>query len=224
MAEMDRQAHRRMCPSFLVSSSVQQCLNTQHACAWNTSRPTAPGWVVRSRCALQVPPMPPDQTRKVIERELGGVSLEDVFEWIDLEQPLGSASISQVLPLPAPGSKCCLPGREQGRCRGTRPMLSRAWKACFCNLWQGASPGQHGLMNAIFQHLHRRTVAATPKEWSADEPRYQVACHSSSSRDAVPSCSCLRRLFKWEMRPHALPDLATQQKKSFIAMSLKQYH
>ena len=54
------------------------------------------GPVLRDLAGLQVPPMPPDQTRKVIERELGGVQLEDVFEWIDLEQPLGSASISQV--------------------------------------------------------------------------------------------------------------------------------
>ena len=37
------------------------------------------------------------QTRGVIERELGGAALEDVFEWIDLEQPLGSASLAQVL-------------------------------------------------------------------------------------------------------------------------------
>ena len=43
----------------------------------------------------QVPPMPPAQTRAVLERELGA-PLEEVFEWIDLETPLGSASISQV--------------------------------------------------------------------------------------------------------------------------------
>lgn len=43
----------------------------------------------------QVPPMPADQVRAVIERELGA-PLEALFEWIDLEQPLGSASISQV--------------------------------------------------------------------------------------------------------------------------------
>ncbi len=40
--------------------------------------------------------MPPAQTKEVIERELNA-RLEDVFEWIDLEKPLGSASISQVL-------------------------------------------------------------------------------------------------------------------------------
>ena len=39
--------------------------------------------------------MPPAQTKEVIERELNA-PLEDVFEWIDLQKPLGSASISQV--------------------------------------------------------------------------------------------------------------------------------
>ncbi len=45
---------------------------------------------------LQVPPMPAQQARSVIEEELGGVPLEEVFEWIDLDTPLGSASIAQV--------------------------------------------------------------------------------------------------------------------------------
>lgn len=40
--------------------------------------------------------MPACQARAVLERELGGTPLEQVFEWIDLEKPLGSASISQV--------------------------------------------------------------------------------------------------------------------------------
>lgn len=44
----------------------------------------------------QVPPMPADQVRAVIESELGGISLDQAFEWIDLDSPLGSASISQV--------------------------------------------------------------------------------------------------------------------------------
>ena len=43
----------------------------------------------------QVPPMPPAQVRASIEGELGA-PLEQVFEWINLEKPLGSASISQV--------------------------------------------------------------------------------------------------------------------------------
>ncbi len=43
----------------------------------------------------QVPPMPPAQVRASIEGELGA-PLEQVFEWINLDKPLGSASISQV--------------------------------------------------------------------------------------------------------------------------------
>ncbi len=46
---------------------------------------------------VQVPPMPASQARAVIEEELGGLPLEEVFEWIDLDEPLGSASIAQVL-------------------------------------------------------------------------------------------------------------------------------
>ncbi|KAH7619626.1 hypothetical protein Ndes2526B_g06607 [Nannochloris sp. 'desiccata'] len=44
----------------------------------------------------QVPPMPAAQVRAVIEEELGNVPMDQVFEWIDLDNPLGSASISQV--------------------------------------------------------------------------------------------------------------------------------
>lgn len=44
---------------------------------------------------VQVPPMPPAQTKEVIESQLNA-KLEQVFEWINLEKPLGSASISQV--------------------------------------------------------------------------------------------------------------------------------
>ncbi|MEW5318649.1 MAG: hypothetical protein WDW38_009856 [Sanguina aurantia] len=44
----------------------------------------------------KVPPMPIEQARAAIQRELGIQRLEDVFEWIDLEEPLGSASIAQV--------------------------------------------------------------------------------------------------------------------------------
>ncbi len=46
----------------------------------------------------QVPPMSPEATRAAIARELGLAEgqLGAVFEWINLERPLGSASISQV--------------------------------------------------------------------------------------------------------------------------------
>ena len=69
--------------------------------------------VPSSACAVQVPPMPPAQARKVIEAELGA-PLEDIFEEIDLEKPLGSASIAQAWP-PATS----LSG---GRCRGAPTM------------------------------------------------------------------------------------------------------
>ena len=40
--------------------------------------------------------MDPEATRSIICKELGIQDLSDVFEWIDLESPLGSASIAQV--------------------------------------------------------------------------------------------------------------------------------
>lgn len=36
------------------------------------------------------------QTRLVIQNELGSRSLNEVFSFIDLDQPLGSATIAQV--------------------------------------------------------------------------------------------------------------------------------
>jgi predicted unusual protein kinase regulating ubiquinone biosynthesis (AarF/ABC1/UbiB family) len=36
------------------------------------------------------------QAREAVRRELGVTDLSEVFEWIDLAKPLGSASISQV--------------------------------------------------------------------------------------------------------------------------------
>lgn len=40
--------------------------------------------------------MPPEEVEAALKRELRIRSLGDVFEWIDLEKPLGSASIAQV--------------------------------------------------------------------------------------------------------------------------------
>ena len=48
---------------------------------------------------MQVPPMSPQRVREVLQGELGGTPIEDVFEWLDLDKPLGSASIAQVLRL-----------------------------------------------------------------------------------------------------------------------------
>ncbi|GFR52787.1 hypothetical protein Agub_g15404, partial [Astrephomene gubernaculifera] len=44
----------------------------------------------------KVPPMSPSATRAALQRELGVADLGQLFEWIDLERPLGAASISQV--------------------------------------------------------------------------------------------------------------------------------
>ena len=43
----------------------------------------------------RVPPMPTAVARRVLARELGDAPLGDVFAWIDLERPLGSASVAQ---------------------------------------------------------------------------------------------------------------------------------
>ena len=44
---------------------------------------------------LQVPPMSPDRVSRIIEQELD-TTIEDLFESIDLKNPLGAASIAQV--------------------------------------------------------------------------------------------------------------------------------
>ncbi|GLI59949.1 hypothetical protein VaNZ11_002002 [Volvox africanus] len=44
----------------------------------------------------KVPPMSAEVTRAALQQELGVSDLSELFEWIDLENPLGSASISQV--------------------------------------------------------------------------------------------------------------------------------
>lgn len=64
--------------------------------------------------------MPAEQTRACLRRELGVGDLEEVFDWIDLEEPLGSASIAQAGPL----SSC----RESRR----RPPLSGVADTCPC--------------------------------------------------------------------------------------------
>ncbi len=44
--------------------------------------------------------MSAEKTRAVIEQELGDTPIEDVFEWIELDSVLGSASIAQATPVP----------------------------------------------------------------------------------------------------------------------------
>jgi len=64
----------------------------------------------------RVPPMPAAAVERVIRQELGGVPLDQVFEWIDLDTPLGSASISQVhkARLKAPPRRGWLGRRRRG--------------------------------------------------------------------------------------------------------------
>ena len=45
--------------------------------------------------------MSADETKVILEAELG-LRLANIFDWIDLDQPLGSASISQVTALSCP--------------------------------------------------------------------------------------------------------------------------
>ena len=45
--------------------------------------------------------MAPDQVKQVIEKQLGK-PIDEVFAWIDLANPLGSASIAQVRIMLAP--------------------------------------------------------------------------------------------------------------------------
>jgi hypothetical protein len=52
--------------------------------------------MTRGHSAPQVPPMPAAQAVAVMEAELAGRPLDDIFEWINLDTPLGSASIAQV--------------------------------------------------------------------------------------------------------------------------------
>ena len=53
---------------------------------------------------LQVPPMPAAEALAVLQAELLGQPLDEVFAWINLDTPLGSASIAQVGLLKAVGS------------------------------------------------------------------------------------------------------------------------
>ena len=45
---------------------------------------------------VKVPPMTPEKTKEIIEQRLGK-PIDEVFAWIDLSKPLGSASIAQVI-------------------------------------------------------------------------------------------------------------------------------
>ena len=50
--------------------------------------------------------MPAEETRLILEAELG-LRLANIFEWIDLQRPLGSASISQARSRLSPATLDC---------------------------------------------------------------------------------------------------------------------
>ena len=57
-----------------------------------------PKEICQRLCRLhdQVPPMPAKQVEELLKEEFKVTGLHELFEWIDLETPLGSASIAQV--------------------------------------------------------------------------------------------------------------------------------
>lgn len=72
-----------------------------------------------------VPPMPAAMAQKVIEAEFRGAPLGDIFEWIDLEKPLGAASVAQVHKARLRGAP---PGTKKKNQGGKRAALLR-WLA-----------------------------------------------------------------------------------------------
>ncbi len=95
-------------PSAVAAPTPPPLLRTQTGQFIGARSDFVPEQICRRLALLQdqVPPMPAQQAREVIEDELG-MPLEEAFEWIDLEEPLGSASISQVGTLPACRPACC---------------------------------------------------------------------------------------------------------------------
>jgi predicted unusual protein kinase regulating ubiquinone biosynthesis (AarF/ABC1/UbiB family) len=74
----------------------------------------------------QVPPMPPPQAGQCIQEELGSNNpLDKIFEWIDLEHPLGSASISQV----HKAKLSCYKGKPSHGVGGRRSVKEEAGEA-----------------------------------------------------------------------------------------------
>ncbi len=100
---MDKARACGMCgaPAVLgVAGDIHGPPTATHA----ATQPGAPWWPL---ARPQVPPMSPDQARSAICQELGVEKLSDVFEWIDLDKPLGSASVAQARPCPQrPPSLC----------------------------------------------------------------------------------------------------------------------
>ena len=62
--------------------------------------------VTQNAGMLQVPPMPAAEALAVLQAELLGQPLDEIFAWINLDTPLGSASIAQVGCLTAARQAC----------------------------------------------------------------------------------------------------------------------
>eukprot|EP00798_Chlamydomonas_sp_ICE-L_P027624 gene27624-7261_t len=90
----------------------------------------------RATIEAEVPPMSPKQARESIQRELGVDDLGEVFEWIDLEKPLGSASVSQVHKAQLkrfPKSELKLVAKKRGHLQHTEHEVQEgdgAWDVC----------------------------------------------------------------------------------------------
>ena len=98
---------------------------------------------------LKVPPMTPEKTKEVIEQRLGK-PIDEVFAWIDLEAPLGSASIAQVI--------CKLPIVMSG------PL--RVCLNCSGNSDPQTGPRLSDLLRLVLYSTHGSMVAvALPPTW-----------------------------------------------------------
>jgi hypothetical protein len=87
--------------------------------------------------------MPAEETRLILEAELG-LRLANIFEWIDLRRPLGSASISQ-----ARRSSACQAWKlTSAPC--TEEGAQRLWLACWVAM--------HSIWHAGCAHLCLRTA------------------------------------------------------------------
>jgi len=133
--------------------------------------------------ALQdkVPPMPAAQVRRILEKELRPRSIEDVFEDIDLEHPLGSASIAQV-------HKARLKGRGGG---GDERRLAARECACKDVAVKIQFPDVEKKMHADFKNLRmlssflQRTELQFDLVSATDELQKQVSMEFDFRREAA---------------------------------------
>jgi predicted unusual protein kinase regulating ubiquinone biosynthesis (AarF/ABC1/UbiB family) len=138
----------------------------------------------------RVPPMPAAQAAAVIRRELGGVPLDQVFEWIDLDTPLGSASIAQV----HKAKLRELPGRRR-RGRGWFPLN---FVLPFLN--GGGGPSSSTSSSSGHSSSRKGGGAARLLQPSGPPPPDLVAAWEAAPRDGVVAVKV--------QYPNALPTMA----------------